>query len=283
MSLYCSGSLVVRLSLCVVSFLSMGCALVSYPLITDNAGDGPFVVNTNAKAHVPTSSQTATEVGGRWYQNVDFVDQSTNGSHRVTTYQVEYALGPDLNFIGDDYCDPWWTGCAAWTYEYVPPADCTFTDPGFRLNESCLLFPVFGICFSSRPGECGKGSLRMPRGLQPSDLAALLGMGVEGPGTVTFSLNAANTRIDLISPQGSVGSLRLAGNQEVTLDLRHGRSIFNLSSPNAATTVRKIANLSDNGFRSGIVQITYGNVTRRFPYAALRGDLYRDLLARHGM
>ena len=59
--------------------------------------------------------------------------------------------------------------------------------------------------------------------------------------------------------------------------------MVDLSSPSAAMTIRKGASLSDAGFRSGVVQLTFGNVARQFSYAALGGDAYRDMLSRHGM
>lgn len=269
----------VWMAVCVGAIVSFGCTVISYPLITDNDGRGAFTVNTNGKAFIESKGVSAM-VGGKEYEALNFIDQGVGGAQKLTTYELELAAG---QLHGDTYCNPDWSGCAFWSIDYPAGAStCSFYGPGARMNLNCLNMTIFGGCLFYRSGECGRGSLKSPRGIQASDLASLIEMGIEGRNSLTFNLNAANTRIRLLSPAGSVTDLRLMGNLPVRVDLPSGQIVVDASSPNWASTLRKVATLSDNGFRNGMVEVTYGNVTRQFSYALLRGDTYRDILLRRG-
>lgn len=268
------------LAFCLTAALSLGCVAITYPTVTDNDGQGQFVTNTNGKAHLVETSQSGAIVGAKAFEHVAFLDQSAAGTHKVTDYDLEINAATS-NFHSDTYCNPDWTGCAFFTNDYTPPGACTFADGKFNYN--CLNFSVIGVCFSSRPGECGRAlQTRGTKNLQPSEIADLISMGIESPNTLTYNLNAANTRITLQNPSGSVTSLRLAGNTEIQVNLSRGFTHIDMSSPMYAVNVRKAASLFDNGFRSGTAQVQFGNVTRTINYAAVAGDVYRRILLNRG-
>src|SRR5262245_53978348 len=135
--------------------LSLGCVAINYPLITDNAGSGSFVVDTNGKAYIFKGGGGSQVVGGKRFEHIVFVDQTASGDHSLTAYELELAANTS-NFHSDTYCNPDWAGCAWFTNHYTPPGSCTFYGPGSNLNFNCLKISVFGLCFSSRPGECGR-------------------------------------------------------------------------------------------------------------------------------
>jgi hypothetical protein len=270
------------LAFCLTAALSLGCVTIVYPTITDNAGNGQFVTNTNGKAHLIETSQSGGIVGAKAYEHVAFVDQAANGSQKITDYDMEINAATS-NFHSDTYCNPDWTGCAWFTNNYTPPGSCTFYGPGANFNLNCLQFSVLGVCFSSRPGECGRSlETRGMKHLQASEIANLINMGIEGSNTLRYNLNAANTHITLQNPQGSVTSLRLAGNTEVTMNLAKGFMNMDMSSPMHAVNIRKVASLVDNGFKHGTASISFGNVTRQINYGMVNGDSYRKLLLNRG-
>lgn len=270
------------MAFCLAAALSLGCVTIVYPTITDNDGMGQFVTNTNGKAHLVETSQSGAIVGAKAYEHVAFIDQSASGSHKVTDYDLEINAATS-NFHSDTYCNPDWTGCAWFTNNYTPPGSCTFYGPGASFNLNCLQFSVIGVCFSSRPGECGRAlSTQGMKNLQASEIADLISMGIEGPNTLTYNLNAANTRVTLQNPSGSVTALRLAGNTEVEVNLAKGTSRIDMSSPMYAVNIRKVASLADNGFKHGTAQVTIGNVSRTISYAMVNGDVYRKLLLNRG-
>lgn len=268
------------LAFCLTAALSLGCVTIVYPTITDNDGSGVSVVNTNGKAHIIESSQTSSSVGGKRFEHVAFVDQAAGGSQKLTDYDLELAAGSS-NFHSDTYCNPDWTGCAWFTNNYTPPGDCTFYGAGSKLNLNCLQFSVLGVCFSSRPGECGR-AVRTVKNLRGSEISSLIGMGVENGTNLTFNFNANTAHITLQNPQGSVSTMKLAGNTEATLNLNKGLLKVDMSSPTYAVNVRKLASLIDSGFKTGSAQLTYGNVTRTVNYGLLSGDVYRKMLLARG-
>lgn len=269
------------LAFCVAAALTLGCATIEYPTVTDNDGMGQFVVNTNGKAHLVETTQTGAIVGAKAYEHVAFIDQTAGGFHKITDYDMEINAATS-NFHSDTYCNPDWTGCAWFTATYQSPwTTCTFTLGNFNYN--CLTFSVLGVCYSSRPGECGRAlSTQGTKYLQASEIADLINMGVEGPNTLKYNINASNTRITLQNPSGSVSALRLAGNTEVNLNLAKGFAHIDMSSPMYAVNVRKLASLVDNGFKHGTAQIQFGNVTRTINYTATSGDTYRRILLNRG-
>jgi hypothetical protein len=270
------------LAICVVAVASLGCATIVYPTITDNDGNGAATINTNGKSHLIETAQTSATVGGKRFEHVTFIDQAAGGSQKLTVYDLELAAGTS-NFHSDTYCNPDWTGCAWMTNNYTPPGSCTFYTSGTSFNFNCLNFSVLGLCFSSRPGECGRAlNTRGMKNLQASEIGTLIGMGIEGPNTLRYNLNAANTRITLQNPTGSVTSLRLAGNTEVSLNIKKGLATVDAGNPLYAVTIRKAASLSDNGFKNGTAELSYGNITRTINYGMLSGDVYRKLLLNRG-
>jgi len=270
------------LAFCLAAVMSIGCVTIVYPTVTDNDGFGQFVTNTNGKAHLIETGQTGGIVGAKAYEHVAFLDQSASGSHKITDYDLEINAATS-NFHSDTYCNPDWTGCAWFTNNYTPPGSCTFYGPGASFNLNCLNFSVLGVCFSSRPGECGRAlQTRGMKHLQASEIADLISMGVEGQNTLTYNLNASNTRISLVNPQGSMTSVRMAGTTAVEMNLSNGSVRLDMSSPMYAVNIRKIAGLVDNGFKNGSAQVTVGNVSRTINYAMLNGDVYRKLLLNRG-
>jgi hypothetical protein len=270
------------LAFCLTAALSLGCVAITYPTITDNDGNGTTVENTNGKAHLIETAQTSATAGGKRYEHVAFVDQGPGNNQTVTDYDLELAASTS-NFHSDTYCNPDWTGCAWFTNNYTPPASCTFYGPGSSINFNCLKISVVGLCFSSRPGECGRAlNTRGMKHLQPSEISDLINMGVEGPNSLRYNLNAANTRITLQNPSGSVTSFRPAGNTELTWNLAKGTMSLDMSSPMYAVNIRKLASVSDSGFRSGSMELTFGNVTRDLSYSLVNGDKYRQILANRG-
>lgn len=270
------------LAFCLTAALSLGCVTIVYPTVTDNAGNGQFVTNTNGKAHLVETSQSGAIVGAKAYEHVAFLDQSAGGSQKITDYDAEINANTS-NFHSDTYCNPDWTGCAWFTNNYTPPGSCTFYGPGASFNLNCLQFSVLGLCFSSRPGECGRSlNTAGMKHLQASEIADLINMGVEGQNTLRFNVNAGNTRITLQNPQGSITALRLQGNTELTLNLQKGFMRIDGSSPTYALNILGAASKFDNGFKHGTAQISFGNVTRTINYAAVSGDVYRKLLLNRG-
>jgi len=267
---------------CVSVAMMLGCATIVWPTITDNAGQGVFIQNTNGKAHLRETAQSSASVGGKRFEHVAFVDQAASAFQTVTDYDLELAAGT-ANFHSDTYCNPDWTGCAWFSNSYQPPASCTFYGPGSRLNLNCLQFSVIGLCFNTRSqGECGR-ALPTLKHLQASEITSLLNMGVEGRRDILrFNVNGGNTHITLQNPTGSITSAKLAGNTEIQYNLHRGVAKIDMSSPTYAVNVRKMAGLVDSGFKNGTATLQYGSVTRAFQYGLLDGKVYRDILLRRG-
>src|SRR5262249_39378666 len=147
----------VWLVVCAGALVSLACVDISYPVITDSSGMGPFNVNTNGKAILRLGTSAMT-VGGKTYEAVNFLDHTAAGIHRHSSYEMELATGTS-NLHSDTYCNPDWTGCAFFTNDYqapVPGYPCTFYGPGASMNLNCLNVSIIGFCYSSRPGECGR-------------------------------------------------------------------------------------------------------------------------------
>ncbi|PYT08091.1 MAG: hypothetical protein DMF49_06145 [Acidobacteria bacterium] len=269
------------LAFCAAAALSFGCVAITYPLITDNAGQGVYVVNTNGKAHLIEKTQTSLSDGTTTVEYVAFVDQAASGHQKLTDYELQLATGT-TNFHSDTYCNPDWTGCAWFTHNYTPPGQCTFYDSGSNLNFNCLTFlTAFGTCPQTRNGECGR-QFKAPGHLTGSELSSLINMGVERGTNLNFNFNANNTHITLQNPTGSITSVKLAGNTEVKFNLAHGTAFVDVSSPTHAQNIKNGANLIDKGFRVGVATLTYGNVTRNINYTALPSDVYRKNLLQRG-
>jgi len=268
------------LAFCLTVVLSLGCATITYPTITDNDGNGVTVTNTNGKAHLVETAQTSQIVGGRRWEFISFVDQAAGGSQKLTAYNLELAASTS-NFHSDTYCNPDWTGCAWFTNDYVPPAPCSFYTAGTHINFQCLQASPLGICFSSRPGECGR-AIRSVRNLGASEITSILNMGVEQGPNLTFSINSGSTNLVLQNGVGSITNFKFIGNTEAVWNLNKGLVSLNAGTPNWASQMRQAANLFDGGFKEGTAQLTFGGVTRNINYAALKGDVYRQTLLRTG-
>lgn len=157
--------LLIRLTFCCLISLGVGCAITDYGTIADNdqtraGNDGPAqVVNTNGKAHINESSQIAT----LWPDGTDelfsFVDQKSDGTSTITTYN-NFSTLPLGNgtFHSDLYCNTEWNGCAIFT----APDDNDGNLFDGTLNPNCPGARSFSIMLSTGRyyGECGRGAAR---------------------------------------------------------------------------------------------------------------------------
>jgi len=260
------------LAFCAAVLMSLGCATISYPVITDDY----FwtTVNTNGKAHVMETTQVGLGIGGKYYEQMSFVDQAASGYQHISVIeqQIAYMAGY-VNFHSDTYCNPDWNGCAWYTNDYMPITDCTFYGPNSRINWACFKTSAYGLCYIGRTAECGRG-LGIPKDLRGSEIVSLIGAGIENGHNMIYNINNNTTRLVLQNPQGAMTTFKFAGNTELNVNLRKGTMLIDGNSPNWAVNVRKMASLFDAGFQTGTAQLTIGGVTRDFQFAGLDSKAY---------
>jgi hypothetical protein len=139
--------------------LSMGCAISNYPVITDTEGDAAgFVVNTNGKAQIIPSSQGITIFPDRNEELFSLVDQKFSGDQTITTYTNVSFGGSPYKFMGFQYCNPDWTGCAMMTADN-PVGGANFV---YTTNPNCQGWDGWSVTVSvgSRIAECGRTMLK---------------------------------------------------------------------------------------------------------------------------
>lgn len=267
------------LAFCLTVAMSLGCVNITYPCITDNSGNGNVNTNTNGKAHLDETSQTGLLANGKMYEQVSFVDQGAGGGQNLTIYEQEETA---YQFHSDTYCNPDWTGCPWFTYDYQCGAsDCTFYGAGTRLNFNCLLTTASGVCPYTRGGECGRGK-PLPSNLNWSTIDAFASMGIEKGNSLEFNVNRGNFNATLQNAQGGIASFPTAGNLVWTLHLGTGRVTLDASNPIYSINARKWASLVEQGFGSGVANLRYGSVSRDFTYQSLSADHIRAALSRLG-
>lgn len=264
---------------CLTVAMSLGCIAITWPCITDNDLQSEALVNTNGKAHLFETSQTGLLTGGKMYTHASFVDQTAGGMQKLTVYEME---GMPYQFHTDTYCNPDWTGCAWFTYDYAcyPFPACTFYGPGAKLNLNCFLTSAVGLCNYVRYGECGR-SLRMPN-MQWSEIDQLMNSAVENGNILTFNINRGNTSVTFQNGTGQLASWGLVGNQELNLDLNHGRATIQAGT-SYANSMRKLSQIVDQGFQNGLMTITRNGVSKSLQVQFFSGTHMRESLNRLGL
>lgn len=262
------------LAFCAAVLMSLGCAMISYPVITDDYAW--TIVNTNGKAHVMETTQVGLGIGGKWYEHISFVDQGWDGYQHISVIEqqmayIDYLYSP--NFHSDTYCNPDWNGCAWYTNDYMPITDCTFYGPNSKINWACFKTSAYGLCYIGRTAECGRG-LGLPKDLTGSEIVSLIGAGIQSGHNMIWNVNNNTTRLVLQNPQGAMTTFKFAGNTELNVNMKKGTMLIDGNSPNYAVNVRKLASLFDAGFQTGTAELTFAGVTRTFPYAGLAAKAY---------
>ncbi|MGH2359590.1 MAG: hypothetical protein ACRDGM_03485 [bacterium] len=264
------------LACCLTVALSLGCVAITYPTITDNDGGGSTVTNTNGKAHLIETTQTSQTVDGRRFELVSFVDQTAGGNQKLTSYQLELAASTS-NFHSDTYCNPDWTGCAWLTNSYDPDTvPCTFSTPGVRLNLNCLSVSAIGLCFGSRPGECGRSVEKTS--MTPADIQTILANGVpQGNHTLIYNLSNANGSVQLVDGSGNIMNPAFRGVVQAKINLSKNLLSFEQNSALRAQNMLTVANIAGSSFQSGSANITAFGVSKSVRYSLLDRDFYANL------
>jgi hypothetical protein len=277
------------LGFCVVLVMGVGCAISDYQIITDNdqnsiAGQqlGNVTVNTNGKAHI-RSFQIASIFGDGADEAIHFVDQKSNGDRTLNTYDNFSTFGgPGPTFHDDLYCNPDWTGCAAWT-STDPPGGYDRSGAGFpafdgRFNDNCRngLQTIFSTTRQRRgyynDGECGRGAA--------ADLAsriAIMNMGTlgsfEGEPGLWYFLDQNNTTYTVNNTLIPIAQTSLFLNPKARL------AVFDMSNPLHRVSMQAVAGVAPAG-EVATFAITYNGFTltkQLMPvrsYAARANELY---------
>lgn len=270
----------IYIAFCMTVAMSLGCVALIYPNVTDNEGQGQFDVKTKS-AHLEETAQTSQTVGSRRIEHVAFLDQKKGTKHKLKAWALELAVST-TNFHSDTFCNAKFANgvdkCRWLENKYAPPGPCSFTAPGVKLDLKCLGdFSAIGLCFSTRPGECGdkpgKGipgadSLRLP--FDKGELTSLLNAGVEDSrGILNFTVNAGNTQ--LVFDNGSQSFFpTIAGSYVIPVNMAKGFVDLDMSGLNHATNLRTFAKMLEDGGQSNwTYTVTYNGVTRSGQFAAL--------------
>jgi hypothetical protein len=172
----------------------VGCAITDYGVITDNnqSNAASGVVNTQGKAHVRETSQIATI----WPDGTDelftFVDQQSDGTATLTTYN-NFSSGSEPTFHDDLYCNPDWSGCSIFTAK--DNNDSNLFDG--RSNANCTGARSLSLLLGTGRyyGECGRAAARM----SIDDKVRLASTGVQaqrfGIEGMLWSVGAGNTMV----------------------------------------------------------------------------------------
>jgi len=257
------------LAFCIVLVMGVGCAISDYQIITDNdqllhgQQYANATVNTNGKAHI-RSFQIASIFGDGADEAINFVDQKSNGDRTLTTYDNFSTFGgPGPTFHDDLYCNPDWTGCAAWTAS-DPPGGFDRTGAGFpafdgRFNPNCRngLQRIFATTRQRRgyynDGECGRGAA--------ADLAsrmALMNMGTLGtyagePG-LWYYLDQNNTTYTVNN------TLMPFAQTNVFMNPKARMAAISMDNPLHAVTMTAVAGVAPPG-EVATFSITYNGYT----------------------
>lgn len=151
-----------------VYLLSIGCAQVDYPCITDElmAGDdnGTVFVDTQGKAHIAEFIQFGIILGdGSVHEITNFLNQKTSPSVQSDLTNYDHSA-PDLAsfvFHSDQYCNDDAEGCSAATN--TNNAFCGDGKGSLTIGSGpCAdgLFLLFGDAV--RDNECGKAAVTEP-------------------------------------------------------------------------------------------------------------------------
>jgi hypothetical protein len=152
------------LAFCLVLVAGFGCAITDYGIITDNnqsvAGQrndgGP--INTAGKAHIIETSQVATIWSDGTDELFSFVDQASDGTGTITTYN-NFSTGSEPTFHSDLYCNASWSGCAIWT----APDDNDANSFDGAWNQNCSGSRSLSLLLGTGRyyGECGKDAAKL--------------------------------------------------------------------------------------------------------------------------
>ena len=261
-----------RRILCLGSIFLMGfgCAITNYHTITDNdqvdngncnAGQSPCIVNTNGKAHIIETQRWGFGFGnGEVEEWINFVDQKANGDRTLTAYGNSTTLFPGISkpqstFHDDQYCNPDWNGCSAWTADDPSVGDTSRFDG--RGNESCVLSPLLKfLAAPDRLSECGRsGYTRMDI---PSEIEFLrLGRYGEFAGEkgLFYDFNQSNLTMILN------GDLVKIYPGSVFYSPRTGITFADLSNPLIAHTFNDMGRFLDKGTIIEDVTVVYNGIT----------------------
>lgn len=233
---------------CLTLVMGVGCAITDYALITDNdqtnnssgaSTTGSVVVNTNGKAHIMETSQWAFSFGGGTLEEwIAFVDQDNSGDRVITSYGNDNARGGP-SFHDDDYCNPDWNGCAAWTAQDPEVGDADSFDG--TQNVNCTLSGSFSVLVgSARLGECGRVGFQGPSTLDMANIVTSLQQAQYlGDDVLVMNITPNNF---FMSVDGN--AVRVPGTQVIW---DGNRRIVDVSNFGFASTVRHLSEVVPDG------------------------------------
>lgn len=245
---------------CLTLVMGVGCAITDYALITDNdqtnnnsgaSTTGSNVVNTNGKAHIMETSQWAFSFGGGTLEEwIAFVDQDGNGDRVISTYGNNNARGGP-SFHDDDYCNPDWNGCAAWTAQDPEVGDADPFDGSQNVN--CTLGGSFSILVGSgRLSECGRVGFDGMSVLEKAQLTAQLTPGFHmGDEVLVANFNAGNLSINVDG-----FNVRTPAFQGIW---DGNRGVFDVSNYGFAAAIRNLSEIVPDG-TNPYVEVMYKGV-----------------------
>jgi hypothetical protein len=183
--------------------LTMGCAITSYPVITDTEEDAMgFVVNTNGKAIVIPTSQTITIFPTYNVEFMTMIDQNFAGDQTIPTVTNISHGGYPYKFLGYTYCNPDYKGCAIITADNPnypnDPFDYTYNINCKGIYALSLLVSYFG-----RLSECGRDLYT------PELMNALTGSLVKTTNGYRLIAGSHNTTITAVAGDGAQWDLQV--------------------------------------------------------------------------
>lgn len=143
----------------VATWLSLGCTITDYPIITDDRGSYSGIIRTGHKAWVTPSTQFATIWDDGAEELFAMVYQNQYGDQHLYTHA---SLDPSATLVGfavldQTYCDWRFDGCEvlrAWN-PHDPAVDDSYDYELFDQNCAGARSLSLLDAYTSRLGECG--------------------------------------------------------------------------------------------------------------------------------
>jgi hypothetical protein len=221
--------------------LAMGCAMDSYPVLTDTEGnDTGFVVNTNGDVQYNDPSQVITLWPDQNEELFANMDQNINGGNPIRKINTHVNISVDGTYFLDyTLCNLVGSNCAAMTStDDNGPYFDTYVIKNCEGARSVSLIVAYG----GRDQECGN-SLMLDAGLEA--VSDITGAMLPGPteGTYRMNISRRTTQIVGVDDFGNRYNVPILGVHQGIVDPRHG--IMLRYAPNVAPSALAASRIAD--------------------------------------
>lgn len=180
-----------------------GCALVDYPVITDDRGSFSGIVRTGHKAYVIPTGQVATSWPDGSDELFTLVSQNAYGDQKLYTFN-NYDPTNSVQLMDQTYCDWRYDGCEitrAWN-----PANAAVDNPyDYEFFPDCSGARSLSLLVgqAERVGECGDSLFRPHAQEIAAEFSNLATTTWRGSTAYVLPINAGNTLITLSAGNGT--------------------------------------------------------------------------------